>query len=98
MNGPLFDITVSVVRLLVFFTFCLTLVALLTWVERKGSAYIQDRRGPNRANIGSITAFGLLHPLADAIKFLFKEDFIPDKANRLFYQLAPMFSLAPAML
>ena len=98
MNGPLFDIVVSVARILVFFGFCMTLVALLTWVERKGSAYIQDRRGPNRANIGSVTAFGLLHPLADAIKFVFKEDFIPDKANRLFYQLAPMLSLAPTLM
>jgi NADH-quinone oxidoreductase subunit H len=98
MSGALFDITVSVVRIAVFFAFCMTLVALLTWVERKGSAYIQDRRGPNRANIGSVTLFGLLHPLADAIKFVFKEDFIPDRANRLFYQIAPMFSLAPTIM
>jgi NADH-quinone oxidoreductase subunit H len=71
---------------------------VMTWVERKGAAYIQDRRGPNRADIFGIRAWGLFHPLADGLKFLFKEDFIPDNAHRLFYQLAPMFSLAPAIL
>jgi NADH-quinone oxidoreductase subunit H len=79
-------------------TFCLLLVVVLTWAERKGAAYMQDRRGPNRARIMGLTLFGLFHPLADAIKFLFKEDFIPDGAHRLFYQMAPMFSLAPAVM
>ena len=98
MTGPLFDITVAVARIAVFFSFCLGLVVVMTWVERKGAAYIQDRRGPNRADILGVRAWGLFHPLADALKFLFKEDFIPDNAHRLFYQMAPMFSLAPAIM
>ncbi len=96
--NPLFDLAVSIARIAVFFSFCLLLVVVMTWVERKGSAYIQDRRGPNRARILGMTLGGVFHPLADALKFLFKEDFIPDGANRLFYQMAPMFALAPAIL
>ncbi|HSL91715.1 MAG TPA: NADH-quinone oxidoreductase subunit NuoH, partial [Candidatus Limnocylindrales bacterium] len=95
---PLFDIAVSVTRVAVFLTFCLTVVVLLTWLERKGAAYMQDRRGPNRARILGLTLGGIFHPLADALKFLFKEDFIPDQAHRLFYQMAPMFALAPAVM
>ncbi|MGE5189720.1 MAG: NADH-quinone oxidoreductase subunit NuoH [Gemmatimonadota bacterium] len=97
MNA-LFDIAVSVARIAVMLTFCLLLVVVLTWAERKGAAYMQDRRGPNRARILGVTLWGLFHPLADAIKFLFKEDFIPDGAHRLFYQMAPMFALAPALM
>jgi len=96
--SPLFDLAVSVARLAVFLGFVMTVVVILTWVERKGAAYIQDRRGPNRARILGLTLGGIFHPLADAIKFLFKEDFIPDGAHRLFYQMAPMFSLAPAVM
>lgn len=98
MGSPLFDLAVSVGRLAVFFGFVLGVVVVMTWVERKGAAYIQDRRGPNRARIAGLTLWGLFHPLADAIKFLFKEDFIPDGAHRLFYQMAPMFALAPAIM
>ncbi|MBI5418828.1 MAG: NADH-quinone oxidoreductase subunit NuoH [Deltaproteobacteria bacterium] len=96
--SPLFDLAVAVARIAVFISFCLGLVVILTWVERKGAAYIQDRRGPNRARILGLTLGGIFHPLADAIKFLFKEDFIPDGAHRLFYQMAPMFALAPAIM
>src|SRR5574341_2072281 len=95
---PLFDLAVSVARVAVFFGFVLGLVVVLTWLERKGAAYMQDRRGPNRARILGLTLGGIFHPLADALKFLFKEDFIPDGAHRLFYQLAPMFALAPAIM
>jgi NADH-quinone oxidoreductase subunit H len=97
MNA-LIELVVAVARIAVFFAFCLTLVVIMTWVERKGAAYIQDRRGPNRARILGVTLGGIFHPLADAIKFLFKEDFIPDNAHRLFYQIAPMFALAPAIM
>lgn len=97
MNG-LFDLGVSVGRIAIMLAFCLDFVVVLTWVERKGAAYMQDRRGPNRARILGFTLWGLFHPLADAIKFLFKEDFIPDRAHRLFYQIAPMFALAPPLL
>lgn len=76
----------------------LNLAGLLTWAERKQSAIMQDRIGPNRANIGGITAFGLLHPLADGIKMIFKEDFIPQGANRVLHTLAPAAALFPALV
>src|SRR4030066_1616534 len=94
--SALFDIVVAVARITIRITFCLVFVVVLTWAERKWAAYMQDRRGPNRARILGLTLGGIFHPLADAIKFLFKEDFIPDHAPRLFYQMAPMFALAPA--
>ena len=61
--------------------------------ERKVSAYIQDRIGPNR-----VGPWGLLQPLADFGKFIFKEDVIPGHVNKLYYILAPCITMIPAML
>ncbi len=61
------------------------LAAYLVYAERKILAYVQDRIGPNR-----VGPFGLLQPLADALKLLFKEDFAPSHVDRLLYTLAPM--------
>ncbi len=71
----------------------LNLGGLLTWVERKQSAIMQDRIGANRASIFGIRILGLLHPLADAIKMLTKEDFMPVHADRLLFKLAPFVSV-----
>ena len=65
---------------------------IMLWVERRGSALMQDRRGPNR-----VGPLGLFQGLADAIKFLFKEDIIPAGADRTFYLMAPMLALVPAL-
>ncbi len=98
MSEVLFGLMVVLTRIAIVFSFCFGLVIVFTWAERKGAAYIQDRRGPNRADILGFRAWGMFHPLADALKFLFKEDFIPDNAHRLFYQLAPMFAVAPVLM
>ena len=66
---------------------------IMLWVERKGAALIQDRPGPNR-----VGPFGLFQPIADFVKFLFKEDPIPTHANRLLYLLGPFLVLMPASL
>jgi NADH-quinone oxidoreductase subunit H len=71
---------------------------ILGWVERKQSAVMQDRVGANRADIFGFTLIGLLHPLADTIKLLTKEDFIPAGANKLFHTLAPFITLTPALI
>ena len=71
----------------------LNLGGILTWVERKQSAIMQDRIGANRASIFGIRAMGLLHPLADAVKMLTKEDFMPTHADRLLFVLAPFVSV-----
>jgi len=65
----------------------LTTAAGLIWLERRLLAFWQDRRGPNR-----VGAYGLLQPVADAIKLIFKEDWIPPFADR------PVFVLAPAVI
>jgi NADH-quinone oxidoreductase subunit H len=71
---------------------------MITWVERKQSAVIQDRVGANRADIAGITVLGLLHPLTDVLKLFSKEDFVPDGANRVMHLLAPVIALVPAII
>ncbi|HEY2930630.1 MAG TPA: complex I subunit 1 family protein [Acidobacteriota bacterium] len=76
----------------------LNFVMLLTWAERKQSALMQDRIGANRASIFGLTLMGLFHPLADAIKMITKEDFIPAGANRAIHTLAPFVALFFALI
>lgn len=77
----------------VFVIVCLLLaVAYLTLAERKVIRYIQDRIGPNR--VGSL---GLLQPIADGIKLLFKEIIFPKKSNIYLFIIAPVLSMAPAI-
>jgi len=86
---------VLIVLLKVVITFALLLVAVLfmVWFERKVHADMSNRLGPNRAG-----PFGLLQTLADGIKFFFKEDLLPDRADRKVFILAPFLSLVPAFL
>src|SRR5262249_59176370 len=67
-------------------------------VERKQSAIMQDRIGANRASIFGFRLIGLLHPLADAIKMLTKEDFRPARADRVLFPLAPFVSVFFALV
>src|ERR1700754_4128350 len=71
------------------------LASLLTWAERRQSAMMQDRLGPNRANIGPIRLMGILHFVADAVKMITKEDFVPAKAHKVLFALGPILALAP---
>jgi NADH-quinone oxidoreductase subunit H len=73
--------------------FMLNMSAILGWVERKQSAIMQDRIGANRASIYGFRVLGLFHPIADALKLLTKEDFMPARADRLLFQLAPFVSV-----
>jgi NADH-quinone oxidoreductase subunit H len=74
------------------------LASLLTWAERRQSAMMQDRLGPNRANIGPIKLKGILHFVADALKMISKEDFIPANVHKGLFALAPVLALAPVMI
>jgi NADH-quinone oxidoreductase subunit H len=76
----------------------LNLAGLLTWVERKQSALIQDRIGANRATLFGIRALGLMHPLADVLKMLTKEDFIPNTRYRTLHTLAPAIAVFFAII
>ncbi len=86
-------------KVVIVFAGPLTLAALLTWVERRGSAMIQDRIGPNRALLfGRWRLLGLPQLAADGIKFFLKEDLVPDDANRLLFWAAPIMAFVPAMM
>ncbi len=78
--------------------FVMPVASLLTWAERRQSAMMQDRLGPNRANIGKVRLWGILHFVADALKMLFKEDFVPAKAQKFLFFLAPILAIAPVFI
>ncbi len=92
------DLGITFGRVAFIMLFVLNLGGLMTWVERKQSAIMQDRIGANRASIFGIRIFGLLHPLADALKMLAKEDFRPARADRFLFQLAPFVSVFFALV
>ncbi len=93
------ELTESIVKILFIFGVNIGFFSpILGWVERKQSALMQDRVGANRADICGFTIIGLFHPIADAIKVLTKEDFIPDGADRLIHTIAPFISLTPAII
>jgi NADH-quinone oxidoreductase subunit H len=93
------DLIESLAKIIFIFSVNLGFFApVLGWVERKQSAVMQDRIGANRADIFGFTAIGLFHSLADAIKVLVKEDFIPAGANKFFHTVAPFVSLVPAIV
>ncbi len=110
MNGV--QILFFVLELLFVIFLLLNLGGIMTWVERKESALIQDRIGANRASIviesGPLRVLnpilritqrlGLLHPLADAGKMLTKERFEPEDAHRLLYYAAPFLAVMPAFI
>jgi NADH-quinone oxidoreductase subunit H len=84
--------------LFLVFALVMPLASLLTWAERRQSAMMQDRLGPNRANIGPIKLKGILHFVADAIKMMFKEDFVPANVHKGLFALAPILALAPVLI
>jgi NADH-quinone oxidoreductase subunit H len=98
MTAVLTDLGIAFAKVAFVMGFVLNLGGLLTWVERKQSAVMQDRIGANRASIFGIRVLGLLHPLADAVKMLTKEDFMPARADRLLFQLAPFVSVFFALV
>ena len=83
----------SAIKVVVVFTVYMVSVAMLTLAERKISAWIQDRRGPNRAG-----PMGLLQPAADGVKNIMKEETYPDAADKLLFVLAPALAFIPAFL
>ena len=106
------EIIIKLILALVCLGVVLSLAGLLTWVERKQSAVIQDRIGANRAWIEfkpkwlapvnwilrPFNVLGLFHSLADMVKMFLKEDFIPDGADKFLHTLAPILSVVFALL
>jgi NADH-quinone oxidoreductase subunit H len=91
-------IIIALIKIVVIVGGVVTMAALLTWADRRQSSMLQDRLGPNRANIGSFRFWGLLHPVADGLKMAFKEDFIPARADRLLHGAAPFLAMFPPLL
>ncbi len=89
----LFDILATLAKMIFIVALCLASVPICVWFERRGSAWIQGRVGPNR-----VGPFGLIQPMADAMKFFFKEDFIPAKANKFYYLMAPIIALVAPLV
>ncbi len=94
MEYYLFDVG----KVLFLFSVVMGLASILTWMERKQSAVMQDRIGANRADILGFRLLGLVHILADGIKMFTKEDFVPARANRFLHTVAPMVSLFFALI
>jgi NADH-quinone oxidoreductase subunit H len=84
---------ILMLKIVVIFGAVMNVVGLLSWVERKMMARVQMRPGPTR-----VGPFGLFQPLADLIKFVFKEEVIPTNANTFLYLAAPVVALIPAFL
>src|SRR5207244_12026960 len=98
MPGTLTDAGIAFGLVTFVMLFVLNLGGLMTWIERKQSAIMQDRIGANRASIFGLRLLGLFHPLADAIKMLTKEDFRPARADRFLFGLAPFVSVFCALV
>ena len=107
----LFDFTIKLILAGAFLGMVLNLAGLLTWVERKQSAVMQDRIGANRAKIvfpkwlfflnwivWLPNELGLFHSLADAVKMFVKEDFMPRGADKFLHTLAPVISVVFALM
>jgi NADH-quinone oxidoreductase subunit H len=84
---------VQIIKVLAVFSLTMVIVALLTLMERKVSAFMQDRLGPNR-----VGPFGIGQPLADGIKNILKEETFPTHASRVFFLMAPMMAIGPALI
>jgi NADH-quinone oxidoreductase subunit H len=99
-------ILIPLIKIVVLIAIVMMIVAYASLAERKVSAFIQDRIGPNRVGI-PLTLFGfkkdlsiggLAQPMVDGLKFLLKEDLTPAHVNKFYYWLAPALAVAPALL
>ncbi|MFL6193726.1 MAG: NADH-quinone oxidoreductase subunit NuoH [Thermoanaerobaculia bacterium] len=88
MNAAVIE---TLVKYAVMFGVFINVAPIMNWVERRACAFIQDRPGPNR-----VGPLGLFQPVADALKFMFKEDVTPAAADRPLYLMAPALALLPA--
>ena len=84
-------VLIVLLKVIVVFVFLLVAVMLMVWFERKVISDMQNRIGPNRAG-----PWGILQTLADGTKLFFKEDLLPDNADRVVFRLAPYLSILPA--
>ncbi len=91
--GPTAFLILSIIKVVAVFTVVMVVVALLTLLERKISAWMQDRLGPNRVGPG-----GIAQPAADGLKNILKEETNPGESSGVFFTLAPMLAIIPALI
>ena len=104
-----FNVIAAIVKIaFMIMGFLMPLASILTWLERRQSSMMQDRLGPNRANIplpwkwrgkrANWRMWGITHFMADALKFMGKEDYVPSKAHKFLFMWAPIMAMAPALI
>ena len=93
LNSPLGHSVMKLIGINIAFVVVLMIVAYTVLAERRVLALIQGRLGPNRVGYG-----GLLQPFADLLKFIFKEEVVPDKATRFIYLIAPIIAIMSALM
>jgi NADH-quinone oxidoreductase subunit H len=87
------DVTILLTKIIVVIGVYFLILMIMELAERRVSAFIQDRLGPNR-----VGPQGILQPVADGVKFLFKEDIVPHQVDKVLYLLAPMLVMTPALM
>ncbi len=104
-----FNVVAAVIKIaFMIMGFLMPVASILTWLERRQSSMMQDRLGPNRANIplpwkwkgkkANWRMWGITHFMADALKFMGKEDYVPGKAHKFLFMWAPIMAMAPALI
>src|ERR687890_1238070 len=93
MDSPVVIVIAKILAITVTFVGILMIVAYTVLAERRILALIQGRLGPNRVGYG-----GILQPFADLLKFIFKEEIVPDKATKFVYFLAPFIAIVGALM
>ena len=93
LQPEVFLVWTSVLKTGTIIGIVLTMVAYSVWAERKVSAFLQDRIGPNRVGWA-----GLTPPIADGVKLLLKENFVPAGVNKFYFSIAPSLAMVPAIL
>src|ERR1700712_3806848 len=81
------------ILVLVIFAITLAIAAYSTYAERKVAAFLQDRLGPDRAG-----PYGIMQPLADGLKFIMKEEIIPNVSNKFLFILGPCIAMLTALM
>jgi NADH-quinone oxidoreductase subunit H len=89
----IFDALIPAVKIIAMILFPMFMVMVMLWVERRGIAFLQERLGPNRVGFQ-----GILQPVADTIKMLFKEDIIQRQSDKLIFNIAPVIVLGTSLL